>query len=105
MVVCLVEILEASQNVQNLMWVNNLEKIVNVLRHYNVQLHSGYHGSPGLTCFKKVRVLIFAHQNRVRSIFLEFLQIVVTELVIYVFGVFIGIIRGTLDKRIPEGLF
>ena len=73
MVVCSVEILEASWNVQNLMWVNNLEKIVNVLRHYNVQLHSGYHGSPGLTCFKKVRVLIFAHQNRVRSIFVEFL--------------------------------
>ena len=44
--------------------------------------------------FDNVRVLIFAHQNRVRSIFLEFLYIVegVTELVIYVFGVLIGII-------------
>ena len=29
----------------------------------------------------------------------------VTELVIYVFGVFIAIIGGTPDKRIPEGLF
>ena len=29
----------------------------------------------------------------------------VTELVIHVFGVFIGIIGGTPDKRIPEGLF
>ena len=30
---------------------------------------------------------------------------IVTELVIYVFGVFIGIIGGgTPDKRIPEGL-
>ena len=57
--------------------------------------------------FDKIRVLIFAHQNRVRSIFLKFLYIVegVTELVIYVFGVFIAIIGGTPDKRIPEGLF
>ena len=30
---------------------------------------------------------------------------VVTELVIYVFGIFIGIIGGTPDKRISEGLF
>ena len=29
-----------------------------------------------LTYFDKVRVLIFAHQNRVRSMFLEFLYIV-----------------------------
>ena len=29
----------------------------------------------------------------------------VTELLIYVFVVFIGIIGGTPDKRIPEGLF
>ena len=57
--------------------------------------------------FDKVHVLIFAHQNRVRSIFFEFLQIVEggTELVIYVFGVCIGIIGGTPVKRIPEGLF
>ena len=58
-----------------------------------------------MTFFDKVRVLIFAHQNRVRSIFLEFLYIVVTELVKYVFGFFLGIIGGTPDKRIPEGLF
>ena len=39
--------------------------------------------------------------------FLEFLYIVdgVTELVICVFGVFIGIIGGTPDKRISAGLF
>ena len=39
--------------------------------------------------------------------FLEFLYIVegVPELVIYVYGVFIGIIGGTPDKRISEGLF
>ena len=29
----------------------------------------------------------------------------VTELVIYVFGVYIGMIGGTPDKRIPDGLF
>ena len=57
--------------------------------------------------FDNVRVLIFAHQNRVCSMLLEFLQIVegVTELVIYVFWVFIGIIGGTPVKRISEGLF
>ena len=38
--------------------------------------------------FDKVRVLIFAYQNGLRSMFLEFLYIV-----------------GTPDKRIPEGLF
>ena len=57
--------------------------------------------------FDKVRVLIFANENKVPSMFFEFLQIVegVTELVIYVFGVFIGIIGGTPDKGIPAGLF
>ena len=49
-----------------------------------------------LRTFDKVGVLIFDPQNRVRSMFLEFLHIVegATELVIYVFGVFIGIIGG-----------
>ena len=44
-----------------------------------------------MSYFDKVRVVIFAHQNRARSKFLEFLLIV----------------EGgrTLDKRIPEGLF
>ena len=42
-----------------------------------------------LKSFDKIRVLLFYSQ---------------TELVIYVFGVFTGIIRGTLDKRIPGGL-
>ena len=42
-----------------------------------------------LKSFDKIRVLLFYSQ---------------TELVIYVFGVFTGIIRGTLDKHIPEGL-
>ena len=41
--------------------------------------------------FDKVRVLIFAHQNRVRSMFFEFLYIVEGG--------------GTPVKRIPEGLF
>ena len=44
-----------------------------------------------LTYFDKVRVVIFAHQNRARSKFLEFLLIVEG--------------RGTPDKRIPEILF
>ena len=43
-----------------------------------------------LKSFDKIRVLLFYSQ---------------TELVIYVFGVFIGIIGGTPDKRFPEGLF
>ena len=42
-----------------------------------------------LKSFDKIRVLLFYSQ---------------TELVIYVFIVFTGIIRGTLDKHIPEGL-
>ena len=83
--------------------------------------------------FKKVRVLIFAHQNRVCSMFLEFLEIVEGGPLInvflrvhfdvlrqsscfnfrtskqswfYVVGVF-EIVEGggTPDKRIPEGLF
>ena len=39
--------------------------------------------------------------------FLEFLKIEEgeTELGIYIYGVLIGIIGGTPDKRIPEGLF
>ena len=41
--------------------------------------------------FGKVRVLTFAHQNRVRSMFMEFLEIVEEG--------------GTPVKRIPEGLF
>ena len=44
-----------------------------------------------MTFFDKVRVLIFAHQNGVRSIFLEFLEIVEEG--------------GTPVKRITEGLF
>ena len=44
-----------------------------------------------LTYFDKVRVVIRAHQNRVRSMFLEFLLIVEGG--------------GTRDKRIREGLF
>ena len=50
-----------------------------------------------LMCIDKVRVLIFPHRNRIRSRFLEFLDIVkgVTQLVIYVFDVFIGIMGGT----------
>ena len=44
-----------------------------------------------LTYFDKVRVLIFAHLNKVRSMFMDFLLIVEGG--------------GTLDKRIPEGLF
>ena len=56
--------------------------------------------------FDNVRVLNFAHQNRVCSIFFYFLKIVVggTELVIYVLGGFIGIIGGTPDKHISGGL-
>ena len=44
-----------------------------------------------MTYFDKVRVVIFAHENRVRSMFLEFLLIV----------------EGgrTTDKRIFEGQF
>ena len=41
--------------------------------------------------FNKLRVLNFAHQNRVRSMFFEFLFIVEGG--------------GTPVKRIPEGLF
>ena len=41
--------------------------------------------------FDKVRVLDFAHQNRVRSMFMEFLEILEGG--------------GTLYKHIPEGLF
>ena len=41
--------------------------------------------------FDKLRVLNFAHQNRVRSMFFEFLYIVEGG--------------GTPVKRIPEGLF
>ena len=44
-----------------------------------------------LTFFDKVRVLIIAHQIRVRCTFLEFLYIVEGG--------------GTPDKRIPEGQF
>ena len=44
-----------------------------------------------LTFLDKVRVLIFAHQNRVRSMFLAFFEIVEEG--------------GTPVKRIPEGLF
>ena len=59
-----------------------------------------------MTFLDKVRVLIFAHQNRVRSMFFDFLLIEgVTEFVIFVFVVFICIIGGIPDKRIPEGLF
>ena len=58
---------------------------------------SSHHGRMGLTFFDEVRVLIFLHYNRVRFISL-------TEVVIYVFGVFISIRGGTPDKRIPEGL-
>ena len=42
-----------------------------------------------MTFLEKLRVFIFAHQNRVRSMFLEFLEIVE---------------GGTPGKRIPEGL-
>ena len=44
-----------------------------------------------LTYFEKVRVVIFTHENRVQSMFLEFLWIVEGG--------------GTPDKRIPESLF
>ena len=44
-----------------------------------------------LTFFDKVRVLIFTQQSRVRSMFLEFLEIVEGG--------------GTPVKRIYEGLF
>ena len=40
---------------------------------------------------------------RVRLDLIYFMWVI--ELVIYVFGVFIGIIEGTPDKRIPEDLF
>ena len=49
-----------------------------------------------LTVFDKVHVIIFENQKRVPSLFLEFLYIGVTQLVIYVFGVFIGILGGPL---------
>ena len=49
-----------------------------------------YRGSI-LTFLDRVHVLIFAHQNRVRSMFLEFLEIVEGG--------------GTPVKRIPKGLF
>ena len=44
-----------------------------------------------LTYFEKVRVVIFTYENRVQSMFLEFLWIVEGG--------------GTPDKRIPECLF
>ena len=50
----------------------------------------GGRGGSILTYFDKVRVVIRAHQNRVRFMFLEFLLIVEGG--------------GTPDKRIPEGL-
>ena len=58
-----------------------------------------------LTVFDKDHVIIFENQKRVPYLFLEFLYIGVTQLVIYVFGVFIGILGGTPDKRITGGLF
>ena len=87
-----------------------------------------------MTFFDKVRVLIFVHQNRVRSMFLEFLLIVEGEGPLikvflrvyfdvfrqttrfnfrpskhdsfYVYGVFVDSRGGgTPDKRISEGLF
>ena len=50
-----------------------------------------YYWGSILTLFNKDHVLIFAHQNRVRSMFLEFLEIVKGG--------------GTPLKRISEGLF
>ena len=86
-----------------------------------------------MTFFDKVRVLIFAHQSRVRSMFLEFLEsveggpLVNIFLRVYfddfekvcvliyahqnrvcsMFMVFLEIVEGggTPVKRIPEGLF
>ena len=57
-----------------------------------------------MTFFGKVRVLIFSYKNRIGSIFLEFLEIVeCSNRAHYLrFEVFIGIIGGTPDKRIPE---
>ena len=86
-----------------------------------------------MTYFDKVRVVIFEHQNRVRSMFLEFLLIVEgggplinvflrvyfdvcqqssrcifrpsKQSSFYVYGVFVDSRGGgTPDKRIPEGL-
>ena len=54
-------------------------------------LVDGRGGGSILTYLEKVCVVICAHQNRVRSIFLEFLLIVEGG--------------GTPDKRISEGLF
>ena len=51
-------------------------------------------GGPLINVFLRVYFWSFCRQKRV-----------VTELVIYLCGVFIGSIGGTSDKRIPEGLF
>ena len=58
-------------------------------------------------CIDKVRVLIFPNRNRVRSMFLEFLDIVkgVTQLVICAFVVFIGIMGGNQELFLNEKLF
>ena len=85
-----------------------------------------------MTFFDKVRVLIFAHQNRLRSIFLEFLYIVEGGALrnvflrvyfdvfrqssrfnfrpskqgsFYVFGVFVDSRGGAPGKRVPAGFF
>ena len=69
-----------------------------------------------MTYFDKVRVVIFAHENRVQSMFLEILLIVgggyrnlYTRSSRHLssseneFHILMG--GGTPDKRIPEGLF
>ena len=75
-----------------------------------------YKGGPLINVFMRVfltfliniHVLIFTRKIRVRSIyFFPFCtqKSLVTELVIYVFLVFISILGETPDKRITEGVF
>ena len=54
-----------------------------------------YKGGPLINVFLRVYFDLVRQRSRVGE----------TELVIYFFGVFICIIGGTPDKRIPEGLF
>ena len=58
-----------------------------------------------MTFFDQLRVLSFAIQNRVRSMFFEFLYIVEGGVFIILCLVFLNIIGGTPDKLISEGLF
>ena len=69
-------------------------------------------GTPGESVpesfFNIAFVLIFATQNRVRSMFFGVFvdsRAGQTSSLFKFFGVFIGIIEGHVAKRVPEGLF